>query len=311
MDGILNLNKPSKLTSHDVVLKARKILREKRIGHTGTLDPMATGVLVLCVGRAVKLVQFLQDQSKEYMAEMTLGVRTDTLDSTGKVISSHKCSVVKGDVIKALEKFKGTISQLPPMVSAVKREGKPLYEFARQGKEVYRPERKVEIYRLELTSFREGEFPQADILVECSKGTYIRSLVDDVGISLGCGAHVSKLVRTKVGRLSLKNSVTLEKLEALAREEKVAEALITMEEAVDFFPFIQIKASGEGKVKNGQPVVLSLVKDRSSTFKKGQKLRIIDSNAKLLAIGKAEGDIKNKEAGRERILARPIKVISN
>ncbi len=309
MDGILNLHKPLKHTSHDVVLETRMILKERRIGHTGTLDPMAAGVLVLCIGKAAKLVQFLQNQDKEYEAEMTLGVRTDTLDSTGRIISRTECTAARNDVQQALTKFKGAVWQVPPMTSAIKKNGVPLYKLARQGRNVDRQSRIVQISRLELLDFWKDEFPKARILVECSKGTYVRSLVDDIGKSLGCGAHVSKLVRTRVGSLTLSGSVTLDRLKYLAENGRISEILIPMEQAVNFMPFVQIKKSAERSVKNGQPVTSSMVKGHSQVFKKEETLRIMDTEERLLAIGRAEYDIGNRQRRKEEILAKLIRVI--
>ena len=230
MDGILIVNKERGYTSFDVVAKLRGILSIRKIGHTGTLDPEATGVLPVCVGRATKVCDVLTDRDKTYEATVVLGITTDTLDTTGEVLTRKPVSVTRDELLAVLSHFRGEITQVPPMYSAVKVNGKRLYEYAREGKEVERKERRVTIYEIEL--LEEKLFPwdnseesgQADlpddfdqhpsfrIRVKCSKGTYIRTLCDDIGKELGCGAAMSSLVRTEVGRFRLEDALRLNEI---------------------------------------------------------------------------------------------------
>jgi len=232
MNGILVINKPPGMTSHDVVQALRKILGQKKIGHTGTLDPEATGVLILCLGEATKISQFLQGLPKEYLAQMTLGITTDTEDSQGKILRKIDCRVSKEEFAKVLEDFRGTIEQIPPMVSAVKLGGMPLYKLARRGEVIARKPRKVKIYQLELLKFEPGPNPKASLRVACSKGTYIRTLCADIGKKLGCGAHLSQLVRTRVGDFTLDEAHTLSEIERLNKENKLGEIIIPPNQAL-------------------------------------------------------------------------------
>ena len=206
MNGILILNKPKGMTSFAVVNTIHKLTKAKA-GHAGTLDPMATGILVILLGKATKSAKLFESSDKEYEAEMTFGVETDSLDSTGKVLSERKAAVTKEQLLSVMKEFEGEIEQVPPMVSAIKKQGVRLYKLARRGIEVEREPRRITIHRLELTSFS-GD--KATIRVVCSKGTYIRSLCADIGAKLGCGAVMSGLVRTRSGEYSLNDAISLE-----------------------------------------------------------------------------------------------------
>lgn len=208
MNGILVINKPGGYTSHDIVAIMRRKLKMKRIGHAGTLDPMATGVLVLLVGQATKLSDQFISFDKAYRSTMRLGVKTVSADTTGDIISERDASHINEEVVvNALKNFVGEIDQVPPMVSAVKVNGERLYKLARQGKEVVREPRRVRIDELKLLSFRH---PEAEFFMACSKGTYVRQLAEDVGEYLGCGACISQIERTKVGPFTLDQAVTME-----------------------------------------------------------------------------------------------------
>ena len=210
MNGIVVVNKPNGLTSHDVVDKVRKKFRIKKVGHAGTLDPLATGVLVMLIGKTTKLSRQFTSFDKAYRATMKLGVRTDTADTQGKVIATSSFNhITREQVEYALQKFIGGIEQIPPMVSAVRMRGKRLYELARQGIEVTRESRPITIHVLRLERF---EPPLVEIYLECSKGTYVRQLADDIGSALGCGACITQIERTKVGEFSIEHSVKLEEL---------------------------------------------------------------------------------------------------
>ncbi|MEA2432605.1 MAG: tRNA pseudouridine55 synthase [Actinomycetota bacterium] len=209
MNGILVVDKPAGMTSHDVVDRVRKIFSTKKVGHGGTLDPDATGVLVLAVGYATRFIDYTKDAPKRYSATATLGASTTTQDSSGEVVESRPVDVTEDDVRAALKRFEGDIDQIPPMVSAVKIGGEALYRKARRGEEVDRPPRRVTVHSVELLSYDE---PAAQIDVSCSGGTYIRTLIHDLGQELGCGAHMSLLRRTASGGFSLDDAVALDDL---------------------------------------------------------------------------------------------------
>ena len=206
--GFLNIYKPVRMTSHDVVATLRKLLNIKQIGHTGTLDPFAEGVLPVCIGKATRLIEFLDDD-KEYLAKVQFGASTTTYDRDGEVIFTSDRKVTIEDVTQALQIFEGEILQTPPIYSAIKVNGKKLYEYARKGDNIEIQPRKVTIACIELKSFNE-EQQQAEILIKCSKGTYIRSIAYDLGKKLGCGAYLVKLVRTRAGKFTIENSIKIE-----------------------------------------------------------------------------------------------------
>jgi len=255
-DGVLPVNKPAGMTSHDVVARARRLLGERRIGHTGTLDPMATGVLPLVIGRATRLADVLQEMPKAYEAEMIFGISTDTEDITGRVTeSAEDVRLDEARLQAALERFRGTIVQVPPMYSAVKVEGKRLYELAREGRTVERPPRHVTIYRLELAGFEtSGERPVARLSVRCSKGTYIRTLCADIGKALGIPAVMGKLVRTEAAGISLAATVTLDDLERMVREGTPDAAIIPVDRAVAHLPAVHLADEQARRAANGRSV---------------------------------------------------------
>lgn len=215
MNGILVIDKPSGWTSHDVVAKLRRLAGERRVGHSGTLDPMATGVLTAFLGRATRAVEFAEADEKEYEAALRLGVTTDTQDTTGTVLSTSAAAVSRGELEAVLCRFRGELEQIPPMYSALKVNGKKLCDIARQGGEVERKPRRITISRLECTGERDGDFL---LSVTCSKGTYIRSLCADIGEALGCGGCMSALRRTRAGAFSLADAHTLEEIETLGAQ---------------------------------------------------------------------------------------------
>ena len=218
MDGLINILKPPGMTSSDVVVWLRKTLQTKKIGHTGTLDPGAVGVLPLCVGKGTRLAEYITEQGKAYLAEITFGIVTDTQDSFGQVIREECPLLSRSEAEEVLSKLTGRITQIPPMFSAVRQDGKHLYEYARQGVTLERKSREVFIYKLELKKWYDEEFPRALLYVECSKGTYIRTLCQDIGEALGCGAVMSYLLRVRSGPFEIQESWTLEEVEAAVRE---------------------------------------------------------------------------------------------
>jgi len=252
MDGVLNINKPSGVTSHDVVGSVRRILHEKRIGHTGTLDPLATGVLVLCAGRATRIAQYLEAGEKEYKAIMRLGVTTDTLDAEGLIRETRSYAAPDREtVVDALQGFIGSIMQRPPAYSAVKVAGVPSYKLAREGKAELLKPRPVTIYSIELTAF---EDPVASLLVRCSKGVYIRTLCADIGDALGMGAHLIGLERTRSGRFSIDSAVTLDRLQEMVTAGNAEQAVTPIDEALAAFPAIPISEAETVRVLHGNQI---------------------------------------------------------
>ncbi|MGL5287068.1 tRNA pseudouridine synthase B [Aeromonas sp. RU39B] len=258
--GILLLDKPAGLTSNDVLQQVKRIYNAAKAGHTGALDPLATGMLPICLGEATKFSQFLLDADKRYQVTAKLGVRTDTSDADGAVVSTRPVNVATGDIIEALDKFRGPIMQVPSMYSALKHNGRPLYEYAREGIEIEREARPITIYELKLISVEGDEIKME---VHCSKGTYIRSLVDDLGELLGCGAHVTALRRTQVAQYPYDRMLTLEQLECIfehARAQTVPPRehldplLLPMDTAVASLPEVNLQPAVAAYVNQGQAV---------------------------------------------------------
>ena len=236
MDGIIIVNKPKGWTSFDVVAKIRNLTRVKRVGHSGTLDPMATGVLPVFLGKATKSIQYFLEGDKGYNAEMVLGVKTDTGDAEGKVVMTNdKCQMTNEGIIRIFEKYTGEIEQVPPMYSAVKVNGKRLYELARKGIEVKRQPRKVRIYEIRITkeNLNNSNNPRVEFSVLCSKGTYIRQLAMDMGDDLGCGAHLSKLERFYAHPFHLSQASDMETIVTLAKAGLLSTLLIDPEEVLE------------------------------------------------------------------------------
>jgi tRNA pseudouridine55 synthase len=252
MDGVLNINKPSGVTSHDVVESVRKILHERRIGHTGTLDPLATGVLVLCAGRATRIARYLEAGEKEYKAVMRLGVTTDTLDADGVILETKPYSPpARQKIVAALQGFTGQIMQRPPAYSAVKVAGVPSYKLAREGKAELLKPRPVTIYSIELTAF---EDPMVSLTTRCSKGVYIRTLCADLGDALGMGAHLTGLERTRSGLFCIDRAVTLDRLRAMMAAGNGDEAVTPIDEALAAFPAIPVSEAEAARVLHGNEI---------------------------------------------------------
>ncbi len=254
MNGILLIDKPSGWTSSDVVAKLRGVLHEKRIGHAGTLDPMATGLLVLFVGRATRACSFAEADDKEYHAGLRLGLTTDTQDVTGRTLRESDASFVTEETLReALAGFEGEIGQIPPMYSAIKQNGKKLYEIARRGGEVERKPRPITVYRLALTG-RDGEDWLLDI--ECSKGTYVRTLCHDIGESLGCGGCMSALRRVRAGAFSVQEAHTLPAVIAAAAEGRAEELLLPLDGLFAAHPALSVGAEAERRIRCGNDAAL-------------------------------------------------------
>ena len=280
MDGVLNVRKTAGPTSHDVVDEVRSVFRQRRVGHAGTLDPMATGVLVVCLGKATRVVEYLMGAPKEYHAQITLGRSTDTQDSTGETIAEADASGVEIELLKSTaSQFVGEIEQVPPMVSAVKHKGKPLHQLARRGESVERKPRKVVIYSLEVVAFEPGSRPRGEMLVTCSSGTYIRTLCADIGQVLGCGAHMSALERTGVGRFRVEDSVTVAQLNDAAGENSLDEYVIGISYALSDMPAISLDEDDTKAVLRGKPVVAADAADVAAP------VRLLSAKGELIALG--------------------------
>ncbi len=250
INGFVVVDKPAGITSHDVVSRVRRILGTRKVGHTGTLDPFATGVLPVAVNDGTKVIPFLDEGSKTYEALLRLGVTTDTLDLTGEILSESDIScITREQFLSCLTNFTGAISQVPPMYSAIKQNGQPLYKLARQGVEVERKARDVEIYSLELLSF---DLPYAAIRVTCSRGTYVRSLADDIGHQLGCGAALQELRRTASGPFCIENAVTLADLEIAVSEGRVDALCLSPITVLDHLPEIPLTFAGFDGLRFGR-----------------------------------------------------------
>ncbi|GIP27334.1 tRNA pseudouridine synthase B [Paenibacillus sp. J23TS9] len=254
LEGVLAVDKPAGMTSHDVVARTRRILKMKRIGHTGTLDPEVTGVLPLCLGRATRVVEYMQELPKEYEATLRLGLATDTEDLTGNIIEqADQVSVTPAEVGKVLETFRGTISQVPPMYSAVKVDGKRLYELAREGKTVERKSREVTIYEIEMKDYEwNGPFLDVSFRALCSKGTYIRTLCVDIGRALGLPATMVKLTRTVSAGISAAECLTLEEIERLMQAGELQEHLIKVDHAIRHLPAHTVSDDKSAAAMQGQ-----------------------------------------------------------
>ena len=248
MTGIICLDKPRDMTSFMAVKRASRLLGVKKAGHTGTLDPMATGVLVIMLGHSTRFIELLPEHKKSYTARVKLGITTDTLDITGEILSENPVNVTKEQLLSVAENFKGEILQTPPMYSALKKDGERLYDLARKGIEIEREQRQITIEKLEIYDFDGTEFSMD---VTCSAGTYIRSLCDDIGNALGCGAVMTDLRRTNANGFSIENAVTLEELEKLVSENKTESVITSVETALISYPEITVTTPQANRFHNG------------------------------------------------------------
>ena len=248
LDGVLLLDKPIGMSSNQALQAARRVFNAQKAGHTGTLDPLATGLLPLCFGEATKFAGELLDADKTYIATLQLGITTDTGDAEGREITRRTVSATQSEVAAAIAHFQGEIEQIPPMYSALKRDGKPLYEYARAGIEVARAPRKITIHKIEMLECRDE---QVSIEVTCSKGTYIRTLAVDIGERLGCGAHLIALRRTVTGGMSVASAITLDALQAMPEPEREA-ALLPADALIAYLPAFQLDDDAEARLKHGQ-----------------------------------------------------------
>lgn len=275
VSGILNVDKPSGITSHDVVNRVRRIAGQRRVGHAGTLDPLATGVLLVCLGRATRVSEYLMRTTKVYRARVRLGITTDTYDADGQMTEERPVDIDRETVEAALVSFRGPLLQVPPMYSAIKRDGQPLYRLARQGTTVEREPRAVEIYRLELIAW---DAPEFTLEVACSAGTYVRSLAYDLGRELGCGAHLAGLIRLASGEFRVEDAVKLEEVTS----ETLAELLHPVDAALRAFPALHLDETAALDVRLGRPVPVTTSPDSPTV--EGELARAYGPDGTFLAL---------------------------
>ncbi|MFQ5839634.1 MAG: tRNA pseudouridine(55) synthase TruB [Candidatus Methylomirabilales bacterium] len=280
--GVLNVHKPEGITSHDVVDAVRRLYRIRRVGHTGTLDPRGTGVLPICVGQATKIAQYLTTADKEYEMVMRLGITTDTQDADGQVLSATEVAQVsRRDLEEILPRFIGEIEQVPPLFSAKKVGGERLYKRARRGEAVERRPVVVRIYDLRLTGV---DLPYVGLWMHCSKGTYARTLCEDIGRTLGCGAHLHSLIRVRAGRFELKDALTLEAIESLVAEGRGDAVLTPIEDALAHLPGVRILPEATPSILHGIPLRAAQVVSFPAAVRPGALVRVLGFRRQLIAL---------------------------
>lgn len=279
MNGIIVVNKPLGKTSHDIVYFMRRLTGIKKIGHTGTLDPMASGVLPICIGSATKAADMLTLSDKRYTAELVLGMTTDTQDAEGEVLTECAVNLTADEITDAIKSFEGDIEQVPPMYSAIKKDGKKLYELARKGIEVERKKRAVTIHEINIINIDlENYIVKIDVL--CSKGTYIRTLCEDIGVKLGVGAYMNTLVRTKTGRFTIEESHTLDQLAKMKEKGTLSDAITQVDALFEEYPKIALNEKQTRSITNGIRM--------SYSGTEGQSYRLYDNSGQFLCISKCE-----------------------
>ena len=269
--GIINVYKEAGYTSHDVVARLRGICGQKKIGHTGTLDPDAVGVLPVCLGNGTRLCDMLTDRRKEYVATLRLGMMTDTQDISGKILEEREVLVSPPEVRKVILAFLGDSMQIPPMYSALKVNGKKLYELAREGKEVERAARPITVYGIEVL---QEEHPEYVFKVKCSKGTYIRTLCHDIGEQLGCGGVMTKLIRSRVGEFEIEKAHTLDELQRLADQGILSEAIVPVEKMFEDYPALVVKESSHKVIQNGNQLKKEDFLENTEEIADGKEIRV-------------------------------------
>jgi tRNA pseudouridine55 synthase len=297
MNFVINLNKPKDISSQQAVIKVKKIFAVRKAGHAGTLDPIATGVLLVCLNEATKITGFLSDLDKEYSVRLKLGERTDTYDITGRILEKRDCSSLKEvDIHKVIKNFIGQIKHTPPMYSAIKIGGNPLYKLARRGIEMKIPERTVIIHRIDLMGFN---LPHLDLKVSCSKGTYIRTLCDDVGKALGVGGHMVLLERTRIGSFRIEDSISIEELKnkfegssarRIMTPLSAKDACHSIDSALSHLNEIVLDEDSYRKARNGMPITLSSLFQRGVWGDSGRFVRLKNPENKLFGIGRLENN---------------------
>lgn len=279
MNGFVLINKPAGVTSFKVTGAIKRKTGEKRCGHAGTLDPLATGVLPIMIGRATRLIDLIDDNRKVYKASLIFGMTTDTLDCDGEVLTDQPVNVDEGDIRQALKKFEGEIEQIPPMYSALSKDGVKLYELARKGIEVERNPRKATVFNIELLSF--DGIDTAEIIVECSKGTYIRTIIDDLGVALGCGAYMNRLERVRGSGFTVEQCITLDEF----LEKDLSETVYSPDKAVSSYPSVNVTSNQAKRFCNGNELDLKRVKIKESSL-----YYRVYAEGEFLGLGEIKGD---------------------
>lgn len=298
MDGIINMYKPAGMTSNDVVMTLRRRLKPLKVGHAGTLDPDASGVLPICLGKATRVAQYIVDGEKVYIAEMILGIVTDTQDASGQVIEQRSINVDVNDIYDAVYSFKGKQQQVPPMYSAIKHDGVPLYKLARRGQSIVRTPRDIEIYDISILDI---QFPDRVLFkVRCSKGTYIRTLCHDIGQKLGCGAHMSYLLRTQVANFYIKDSVDLDMVEQMYQQGTLGDIITPIDKALAAFDSIYVNREGYERTLNGSSLYKMHVEHVPQDLSIGDIVKIY-YNDEFLALGR----LSEQDTGK---CIKPIRV---
>jgi tRNA pseudouridine55 synthase len=293
MDGIFNINKPTGMTSHDVVAIIRKLLKQKRVGHTGTLDPLASGVLPICVGQATRVAEYLSESGKAYQVDIKFGIATDTYDAEGTIISTASTADLTLNMIEeSLEQFRGPQMQYPPRYSAIKIQGQPAYKRARAGEAIVLEPRPIVIYALEI---RDWIPPRLTLAIECSKGTYIRSLAHNLGIQLGCYAHLEALVRTRSGPFTLSESITLEQLAGAVEMNCIQHYAFSLDKALEQYPAFKLDAETVERIKHGNTFNNPIANNSGLA-------RVYDTNGAFIAIA---------EWNEEQLAWQPKKVFAS
>lgn len=307
--GVLLLDKPAGISSHDAVMALRRILNQRSIGHTGTLDPLAEGLLIICLGKATKIARFISELNKTYEAEIFLGIKSATYDAEGVDYNSPSSEIPDlktTDLEVLLDSFKGVIRQKVPAYSAVKIDGKRLYQHARRGQTVETPQRMIEIYDIKLLAYRK---PRVNISISCSSGTYIRTLAHDIGEALGCGAHLSALKRVMVGKFKINRALTLDDAAERHRKNEMFEYLLSYDKALDYSA-IKITDEFSRAVVNGRFLKWQDVVSVEGDFSRGDKVLLKNSRGEVLAVGTAAVDSNDFKSRKGKLLFNYLRVLN-
>ncbi|KPU28170.1 tRNA pseudouridine synthase B [Caloranaerobacter sp. TR13] len=299
MNGLINVLKPTGMTSHDIVSFIRKTLKIKKVGHTGTLDPNAAGVLPICLGKATRISEYLVDKTKEYRAEITLGYKTDTQDKYGNIVCRSSNEVTEAEIVKAFSSFIGEIEQVPPMFSAVKHKGKKLYELARSGIEIKRKPRKVFIHDINIVNIKNCKKILFD--VRCSKGTYIRTLCNDIGECLNTYGCMTFLLRTRVGNFHIYDSFTIEEIEELSRYGDISSIVKPIDYALEKFESVNFEGKYYKSLVNGGSITINKTKVDNCRYNHFDLIRVY-CNSEFIGVGKVIIDKGKKYVKMEKVL---------
>ncbi len=301
MDGVINIYKEKGFTSHDVVAVVRKTINQKKVGHTGTLDPDAEGVLPICLGKGTKLADYIMADKKGYRAEVTLGVTTTTEDSSGEVLEVKPFDFNEEKIKEVVYSFIGEYEQVPPMYSAIKVNGKKLYELAREGKEIERKSRKIKIYDIKILEF----LPPNKIVIDviCSKGTYIRTLCSDIGKKLGCGGNMSYLLRTMSGRFNIDTAIKLDELKTIVEKGNIDDILITIDDVLCNYKKVKISPKATKLLHNGGKIYEYFFDDKYD-IKKGEEVLVYDAEGIFIGIFQY-----NYDKSKEMYCVKPVKIL--